>query len=59
MVKKNRNISVIILAGGSSVFSPLTYSEMGHDVHFETEGMGLKHFFNKSGNTYCKDGHRR
>ena len=38
------------LAGGSSVFSPLTYSEMGHNVHFETEGMGLKHFFYRTDN---------
>jgi hypothetical protein len=33
------------IAGGSSVFSPLTYSGMGHDAHFETEAMGLKHYF--------------
>jgi hypothetical protein len=33
------------MAKGSSVFSPLTYSEMGDDVHFETDGMGLKHYF--------------
>jgi len=37
------------LAGGSSVFSPLTYSEMGKDVHFETEGMGFKHYFYRNG----------
>jgi hypothetical protein len=33
------------MASGSSVFSPLTYNGMGHDTHFETEGMGLKHYF--------------
>jgi hypothetical protein len=38
------------LAGGSSVFSPLTYSGMGHNVHFETEGMGLKHYFYRTDN---------
>ncbi|MGA7144747.1 MAG: hypothetical protein WBY47_09615 [Desulfobacterales bacterium] len=38
------------LAGGSSVFSPLTYSGMGHNVHFETEGMGLKHYFYRTEN---------
>ena len=38
------------MAEGSSVFSPLTYSEMGDDVHFETDGMGLKHYFYRAGN---------
>lgn len=38
------------LAGGSAVFSPLTYSGMGHNVHFETEGMGLKHYFYRTDN---------
>ena len=38
------------LTGGSSVFSPLTYSEMGNDVHFETEGMGFKHYFYRTDN---------
>jgi len=33
------------MASGSSVFSPLTHSKMGDNVHFETEGMGLKHYF--------------
>jgi len=33
------------LASGSSVFSPLTHSKMGDNVHFETKGMGLKHYF--------------
>ena len=38
------------LAAGSSVFSPLTHSGMGRNVHFETEGMGLKHYFYRSDN---------
>ncbi|TFH46798.1 MAG: hypothetical protein E4G94_01625 [ANME-2 cluster archaeon] len=33
------------MANESSVFSPLTRSIMGDKVHFETEGMGLKHYF--------------
>ena len=46
------------ISSGSSVFSPLTYSGMGHetssgmghDAHFETEGMGLKHYFYRTDN---------
>jgi len=33
------------MAQGTSVFSPLTYGKMGNDVHFQTEGMGRKHYF--------------
>jgi hypothetical protein len=33
------------MAKGTSVFSPLTHSKMGEDVHFQTDGMGLKHYF--------------
>jgi hypothetical protein len=33
------------MANGSSVFSPLTHSKMGDNIHFEIEGMGLKHYF--------------
>ena len=33
------------MASGSSVYSPLTHSKMGDNVYFETEGMGLKHYF--------------
>ena len=33
------------MANGSSVFSPLTPSKIGDRVHFESEGMGLKHYF--------------
>lgn len=35
----------IKMANGSSVFTPLTHSKMGGNVHFEIEGMGLKHYF--------------
>ena len=46
------------ISSGSSVFSPLTYSGMGnetpsgmgHDAHFETDGMGLKHYFYRTDN---------
>ena len=46
------------ISSGSSVFSQLTYngmgnetpSGMGHDVHFETDGMGLKHYFYRTDN---------
>jgi hypothetical protein len=38
------------MAKGSSVFSPLTFGKMGHDVHFKTEGMGLKHYFYRTNN---------
>lgn len=33
------------MANGSPVFSPLTHGKMEENVHFETEGMGLKHYF--------------
>lgn len=33
------------MAKGTSVFSPLIHSKMGEDVHFQAEGMGLKHYF--------------
>ena len=33
------------MAAGTAVFTPLTHSKMGAGVHFETEGMGLKHYF--------------
>ncbi len=35
---------------GSSVFSPLKHSKMGDNVHFETQGMGLKHYFYRTDN---------
>jgi len=33
------------MADASSVFSPLKHSKMGDDLHFETDGMGFKHYF--------------
>ena len=33
------------MAKGTSAFSPLTHSKMSENVHFQTEGMGLKHYF--------------
>ncbi|MEJ2657095.1 MAG: hypothetical protein P8012_07845 [Desulfobacterales bacterium] len=50
IAKANLMVMALKMAGGSSVFSPLTYSEMGHDAHFETEGMGLKHYFYRMDN---------
>ncbi len=38
------------MANGSSVFSQLTHTKMGDSVHFETEGMGLKHYFYRTDN---------
>jgi hypothetical protein len=49
--KTNIRNMAMKMANGSSVFSPLTYGKMGHDVHFKTEGMGLKHYFYRKDNT--------
>jgi len=38
------------MANGSSVFSPLIHTKMGDNVYFETEGMGLKHYFYRTDN---------
>ncbi|RZB37940.1 MAG: hypothetical protein SRB2_00647 [Desulfobacteraceae bacterium Eth-SRB2] len=38
------------MANGTAVFSPLIHSKMGNNVHFETEGMGLKHYFYRTDN---------
>ena len=35
---------------GSTVFSPLKHGKMGENVHFETDGMGLKHYFYRTDN---------
>jgi hypothetical protein len=43
--KTNLMSKAIKMAKGTSVFSPLNHSKMGNDVHFKTEGMGLKHYF--------------
>jgi len=40
----------IKMANGSSVFSPLKHSKMGDNVYFETQGMGLKHYFYRTDN---------
>jgi len=41
---------VMKMAEGSSVFSPLIYCEVGDNVHFESNGMGLKHYFYRTDN---------
>ena len=33
------------MAGGTRVFAPLTFDEMGDSVRFRTEGMGFTHYF--------------
>ena len=38
------------MANGSSVFSPLKHSKMGDNVHFKTNGMGLKNYFYRDHN---------
>ncbi len=38
------------MASRSSVFSPLTPTKMGDNIYFETEGMGLKHYFYRADN---------
>ena len=50
--KAERNIKSMAMkmASGSSVFSPLKHSKMGDNVHFETGGMGLKHYFYRTDN---------
>ncbi len=48
--KTNLMNMAIKMSKGTSVFSPLTHSEMGDTVHFEIEGMGLKHYFYRMNN---------
>jgi hypothetical protein len=48
--KENLKRMAMKMANGSPVFSPLTYSKMGKNVHFETDGMGLKHYFYRTDN---------
>jgi hypothetical protein len=43
--KTNLKSMAMKIANGSPAFSSLTHSKMGENVHFETEGMGLKHYF--------------
>ena len=48
--KTNLKSMAMKMANGSSVFSPLKHGRMGENVHFETEGMGLKHYFYRTDN---------
>lgn len=41
----NLKSMAVKMAKGTPAFSPLAYSKMGDNVHFETEGMGFKHYF--------------
>jgi hypothetical protein len=43
--KKNLMSMAMKMANRSPVFSPLKHGKMGENVHFETDGMGLKHYF--------------
>jgi hypothetical protein len=49
--EKNLKNMALKMAKGSSVFSPLTHTKIGDYIYFETEGMGLKHYFYRTGNT--------
>ena len=51
--KAERNLKNMALkmANGSSVFSPLARTRIGDYIYFETEGMGLKHYFYRTDNT--------
>jgi hypothetical protein len=48
--KTNLKRMAMKMANGSSVFSPLTHTKMGDTICFETEGMGLKHYFYRTDN---------
>jgi hypothetical protein len=48
--KTNLKSMAMKMANGSPVFSPLKHGKMGENVHFETEGMGLKHYFYRTDN---------
>jgi hypothetical protein len=48
--KTNLKNMAMKMANGSSVFSPVTHTKMGETVYFETEGMGLKHYFYRMDN---------
>ena len=48
--KTNLKIMAMKMANGSSVFSPLTHTKMRDNVYFETQGMGLKHYFYRTDN---------
>lgn len=38
------------MARGTAVFTPLSFDNMGENVHFRTEGMGLIHYFYRDDN---------
>ena len=48
--EKNIKNMAMKMANGSSVFSPLAHTKIGDFVYFETEGMGLKHYFYRTDN---------
>ena len=50
--KAERNLKNMALkmSNGSSVFSPLAHTIIGDYIYFETEGMGLKHYFYRTDN---------
>jgi len=48
--KTNLKNMAMKMANGSAVFSPLKHGKMGKNVHFETDGMGLKHYFYRTDN---------
>jgi len=51
--KAERNLKNMALkmSNGSSVFSPLAHTRIEDYIYFETEGMGLKHYFYRTDNT--------
>ena len=49
--EKNIKNMALKMANGSSVFSPLAHTKIGDYTFFETEGMGLKHYFYRTDNT--------
>ena len=48
--KMNIKNMAMKMANGSSVFSSLTHTKIGDNFYFETEGMGLKHYFYRMDN---------
>jgi hypothetical protein len=50
IAKKNLKSMAMKMANGSPVFSPLKHGKMEKNVHFETDGMGLKHYFYRTDN---------
>ena len=48
--KENLKSMAMKMANGSPVFSPLKHGKMGENIHFETQGMGLKHYFYRTDN---------